>query len=1025
MTAKGKSRKKREAESELKKQGGGAGRSAGKNSVKAGGRGRTSSEKRKRGRKTAEKSAASRSLSAAPSSDPEKASFREELLLLLALSLSIFLFLSNLGLCGPVGDLLRDLQFGVFGLLGGLLPFVLFFTTALLLFAGEDQNSSRRLCAALLFLLFLGAFLQLTAGGGVAGKDIREIYEEGASGGVGGGAVGGGLALLLWQAAGQAGALFLLFMGMLFCLVYASGRPLLALFMGFSAGKVREAEEGIRRLSSASEAGRRTAPAPAAEREFTEIDLLQGEKTKPEGLPPEEKRSGEESEEKGILDSFRDFIRGEESKGKEDAAEDSSASSLRIKGLPQEESSRPTEEKRDQGGEKEKAEGGRKEIELPVLPGRRKRVQPAEDYLDSEPDYAKYGMWIEPEDDAWGHRGGMDEDAGPSLPLTEAAGPSGVRRRRARMDSKRRRGIRGSRSFPSVSDGADIAKEGAGTESVSEEELWIDEKEALSRELHAAAPDPVRLSEERDREKTEESRKAADPSPRETSESFGKEEREKLPRKGKEHSYHVPPLSFLKTGGAQGADSREEIERNALTLQKTLESFGVGVSVSDVSVGPAVTRYELQPEQGVKVSRIVSLSNDIKMRLAASDIRIEAPIPGKSAVGIEVPNRNSQTVYLGDILSSAEFRNAKMELSFGVGKDIEGKTVVTDIAKMPHLLIAGATGSGKSVSINTLIMSLIYRYSPEEVRMIMVDPKVVELQVYNGIPHLLIPVVTDPKKAAAALNWAVAEMSDRYKKFAEAGVRDLKGYNRRIAELGGDAAAEKLPKIVIIIDELADLMMVSAQEVEEAICRIAQLARACGMHLVIATQRPSVNVITGLIKANVPSRIAFAVSSGVDSRTIIDMNGAEKLLGKGDMLFFPQGIPKPVRVQGAFVSDQEVQDAVEYLKEHTESDYSEELSSSIENPLSGESRAESDRDELFREAGELVTEAEKASIGMLQRRFRIGFNRAARIMDQLSDYGVVGAEEGTKGRKVQMTKEEFLSFLSEREGESAEAGGRK
>ena len=1000
MTAKGKSRKKREAESELKRQAGGAGRSAGKNSVKAGGRGRTSSEKRKRGRKTAEKSAASRSLSAAPSSDPEKASFREELLLLLALSLSIFL-LSNLGLCGPVGDLLRDLQFGVFGLLGGLLPFVLFFTTALLLFAGEDQNSSRRLCAALLFLLFLGAFLQLTAGGGVAGKDIREIYEEGASGGVGGGAVGGGIALLLWQAAGQAGALFLLFMGMLFCLVYASGRPLLALLMGFSAGKVREAEEGIRRLSSASEAGRRTTPAPAAEREFTEIDLLQGEKTKPENLPPEEKRSGEESEEKGILDSFRDFIRGGESGEKEDAAENSAASSLRIKGLPQEESSRPTEEKRDQGGEKEKAEEGRKEIELPVLPGRRKRAQPAEDYLDSEPDYAKYGMWIEPEDDAWGHRGGADGDTGPSLPLTEAAGPSGVRRRRARMDSKRKRGIRGSRSFPSVSDGADISKEGAGTESVSEEELWIDEREALSRELHAAAPDPVRPSEERDREKTGESRKAADPSPREASESFGKEERGKPPRKGKEHSYHVPPLSFLKTGGAQGADSREEIERNALTLQKTLESFGVGVSVSDVSVGPAVTRYELQPEQGVKVSRIVSLSNDIKMRLAASDIRIEAPIPGKSAVGIEVPNRNSQTVYLGDILSSAEFRNAKMELSFGVGKDIEGKTVVTDIAKMPHLLIAGATGSGKSVSINTLIMSLIYRYSPEEVRMIMVDPKVVELQVYNGIPHLLIPVVTDPKKAAAALNWAVAEMSDRYKKFAEAGVRDLKGYNRRIAELGGDAAAEKLPKIVIIIDELADLMMVSAQEVEEAICRIAQLARACGMHLVIATQRPSVNVITGLIKANVPSRVAFAVSSGTDSRTILDENGAEKLLGRGDMLFKPIDENHPVRLQGSFISDDDVERIVNFIKAQADADYDDSFDPGDVPDNEGDfSDGEAGGDPLFEEAKALVIETQKASASMIQRRLSVGFNRATRLMEELEMAGVIGPAEGTKPRKV-------------------------
>ena len=481
--------------------------------------------------------------------------------------------------------------------------------------------------------------------------------------------------------------------------------------------------------------------------------------------------------------------------------------------------------------------------------------------------------------------------------------------------------------------------------------------------------------------------------------------------------YVFPPLSLLKRSHSQEEEKRSEIEKNAQTLKETLKSFGITVSISNVSVGPSVTRYELQPEQGVKLAKIVSLSNDIKMRLAAADIRIEAPIPGKSAVGIEVPNKNSQVVYLGDILSSPAFLENRMKLAFGVGKDIGGKVVVTDIAKMPHLLVAGATGAGKSVSINTLIMSILYRYSPEEVRMIMVDPKVVELQVYNGIPHLLIPVVTDPKKAAAALNWAVAEMTSRYKKFAAYGVRDLSGYNEKIRGLTEEEREKEglsvLPQILIIIDELADLMMVSASEVEDAIVRLTQLARACGMHLIIATQRPSVNVITGLIKANVPSRIAFSVSSGVDSRTIIDMNGAEKLLGKGDMLFFPQNLPKPIRVQGAFVSDEEVAKVTEFLKSQGEAEYNHSISKSLEKEATEETGgSQSDRDELFAEAGSLVIETDKASIGFFQRKFRIGFNRAARIMDQLAAEHVVGEEEGTKARKVLMNIEEFEELLS-------------
>ena len=482
--------------------------------------------------------------------------------------------------------------------------------------------------------------------------------------------------------------------------------------------------------------------------------------------------------------------------------------------------------------------------------------------------------------------------------------------------------------------------------------------------------------------------------------------------------YHTPPLSLLKRGKKTGGDSDAHLRATALKLEQTLQNFGVGVHVTNASCGPSVTRYELQPDQGVKVSKIVGLADDIKLNLAVADLRIEAPIPGKAAVGIEVPNSENTAVMLRDLLESAEFRNSKSPITFAVGKDIAGKVVVADIAKMPHLLVAGATGSGKSVCINTLIMSIIYKSDPDEVKLILVDPKVVELSVYNGIPHLMIPVVTEPKKAAGALNWAVAEMEKRYKLFAEYNVRDLKGFNARV-EKGetGEEIKKKLPQIVIIIDELADLMMVAPGEVEGAICRLAQLARAAGLHLILATQRPSVNVITGLIKANMPSRIAFSVSSGVDSRTIIDMNGAEKLLGKGDMLFYPSGYPKPVRVQGSFVSDKEVQDVVDYLiNKNGNASYNDELEEHMNSNIPADGTAApsetgDDRDTYFAEAGKLIIDKEKASIGMLQRMFKIGFNRAARIMDQLAEAGVVGPEEGTKPRKVLMTKEEFEEYL--------------
>ena len=490
-------------------------------------------------------------------------------------------------------------------------------------------------------------------------------------------------------------------------------------------------------------------------------------------------------------------------------------------------------------------------------------------------------------------------------------------------------------------------------------------------------------------------------------------------KKAEGKDYIFPPVTLLiKEQQTQSSGYEQYLKETALKLQQTLESFGVNVTITDISCGPSVTRYEMFPEQGTKVSKILSLTDDIKLNLAASDIRIEAPIPGKAAIGIEIPNKHNQTVHFRDLIESSTFKNFKSRLAFAVGKDIGGKTVVTDLAKMPHLLIAGATGSGKSVCINTLIMSILYKASPEEVKLIMVDPKMVELSIYNGIPHLLIPVVTDPKKASGALNWAVAEMTNRYKKFTETGVRNIEGYNKKVKELqkSGEIDPEtikKMPQIVIIIDELADLMMVAPGEVEDAIVRLSQLARAAGIHLVIATQRPSVNVITGLIKANVPSRIAFSVSSGVDSRTIIDMNGAEKLLGKGDMLFYPAGYSKPVRVQGAFISDSEISDVVEFLKENEDiAVYDTEVTEKIENKLNSAAISQ-EKDEYFEAAARFVIEKDKASIGMIQRMFKVGFNRAARIVDQLADAGIVGPEEGTKPRKVLMSSEQLEAYFEE------------
>ena len=485
-----------------------------------------------------------------------------------------------------------------------------------------------------------------------------------------------------------------------------------------------------------------------------------------------------------------------------------------------------------------------------------------------------------------------------------------------------------------------------------------------------------------------------------------------------DEAYEFPPIQLLAEGDRKGArGSKKAVAETATKLQKTLYSFGVSAKVENVSVGPAITRYELKPAEGVRVSKIANLADDIALSLAAETIRIEAPIPGKQAVGIEVPNKENEIVPLRDIIDCEAFKNHKSKLAFALGKDVAGEEVVADIAKMPHVLIAGATGSGKSVCINTLIASIIYKAKPSEVKLVMVDPKVVELSVYNGIPHLLIPVVTDPKKAAGALAWAVQEMVNRYSLFASKNVRDIKGYN---ASLEKEGEGHKLPQIVIIIDELSDLMMVSPKDVEDSICRLAQMARAAGMHLVIATQRPSVDVITGIIKANIPSRISFAVSSQVDSRTILDMAGAEKLLGKGDMLFYPAGAPKPTRIQGAFVSDKEVEKIVDFVKNNGEANYNDEILQQIENANSTDKEIDAQEeddntDPLLMEAIDVVVETGQASTSFIQRRFKVGYARAGRIIDQMEERGVISGFQGSKPREVLMSKErwEELKMSSE------------
>ena len=932
---------------------------------------------------------------------------RGEVIPLFLALFAVLLLLSNFGLCGALGTVLRDVQLGLFGGLGLVFPLLL---CGIVIYRALTEDKSRALgktVALPLTYLLVIALVHLAQG--EEGGNFAFLYAAKR----GGGALGGLLSEALSGLLGPIGAGLILLVGLILCLSYITEKSFVSM-MQRESGKVyaRAKEDFDKRREARREERARHRELLSAEIEehLAQLESERGKREETEEYrfeEPEQEKPVRESAWENVLSAFHATRREVLAEAnEEETQEDLPREVIRTELLSDWESrsharreSAPEELPPVLRFSKPEAEEEEEPVEVPD----------PDHYADGDPMLLAA---LRRADEIL-----KRDDTVPTAPVATVTEPPTEPPRESAETYTEAEPERYEVFAYEEETVEDTALALAAAELREEKLAKIEKSESAEWNAEEEAPHSIEIAEAdarpalsfRREEAAPLRQQRSEPKPQATRPAAVK--REHVPKQ-----YKTPPLELLEKGKEKRQEGDFEYRSTALKLEETLHNFGVDVKVTNFSCGPAVTRYELLPAQGVKVGRIVALADDIKLSLAAADIRIEAPIPGKSAVGIEVPNRENNTVYLRDLLESERFKKANGKLNFAVGKDIAGQTVVTDIAKMPHLLIAGATGSGKSVCINTLIMSILYRYRPEEVQLIMIDPKVVELSVYNGIPHLLIPVVTDPKKAAGALNWAVAEMTDRYRKFAETGVRDLRGYNERIraAAASGSVPPEDLPKplpqLVIIIDELADLMMVSKNEVEEAICRIAQLARAAGMHLVIATQRPSVNVITGLIKANIPSRIAFAVSSGIDSRTILDGVGAEKLLGKGDMLFFPQGIPKPVRVQGAFVSDQEVQKAVEYIRqEDLPLAYSEEVEDKI--LRSGETKetqtVDSGRDPLFFQAGRFVIEKNKASIGNLQRMFKIGFNRAARIMDQLAAAGVVGEEQGTKPRELLMSIEEF------------------
>ena len=901
----------------------------------------------------------------------------------------VILFCCNFGIIGPVGNAISGVLFGIFGFTAYIAPIVIFLAVAFW-FANEGNPTAvRKMIAGVVLFLMLGVICDLIAriAGSMEQYDIKLLYTNCSTGKKGGGILAGSICYLLLHYLETVGTVLVVLLCSVISLILVTERSFL--------NSMRNGGDRIRELSR-EDAVRR--------RENAQIRRQE-----------QEERNSQREEARRIREEER-RIREEERRLRAEEKENEQI----LNAIPRREK-KVSGVMMDTSLKKQEAQpvGRREDIHEIVYEEDAQEIPVVEETRVTSSDFDKIkvtGM----------HQVTMQETAAEEpyeeIPVEEVTSAATFKKPFERRESWQEEAALLTPQAESIR----IHKEDIPEpveEPVTEWQSSSDMRQ-LQPETEPVVREPAETA-------TAESRirpKITAPEPPKGNSLAEDQIHKDIAKAAKQPpaEYRIPPLSLLQKGKAATGDSSRELKETAMRLQQTLNTFGVKVTITDISQGPSVTRYELQPEQGVKVSKIVGLADDIKLNLAATDIRIEAPIPGKAAIGIEVPNKENMTVALRDLLESKEFQEFNSNIAFAVGKDIAGKTVVADIAKMPHMLIAGATGSGKSVCINTLIMSILYKAHPDDVKLIMVDPKVVELSVYNGIPHLLIPVVTDPKKASAALHWGVSEMEDRYRKFADYNVRDLKGYNKKIETMPvpeGEEAPKKMPQIVIIVDELADLMMVCPGEVEESICRLAQLARAAGIHLIIATQRPSVDVITGLIKANMPSRVAFSVSSGVDSRTILDMNGAEKLLGKGDMLFYPQGYSKPARVQGAFVSDKEVSDVVDYLKNqalgNTYSNYAEDIEEKIKNIGSsgGSSGSGSgggnDRDEYFEEAARFIIDKDKASIGMLQRVLKIGFNRAARIMDQLCEYGVVGEEEGTKPRKVLMSMEQFEQLLEE------------
>ena len=906
----------------------------------------------------------------------------DEIKLIVILAVSILVLLSVFGIGGRVGNKAADIFFGLFGVMAYALPFLLFIGSAFHISNRGSSLARLKLGAAIVFSMMIMALFALSDPSFDGSMALIDGYLNSAASKSGGGIIGCTVCWLLFNAFGRVGTTVILICIMLIAAVIITGKRLFVclghliasscstLAANFAAWREKRAEERLFQADSAEDNDSileddedfevpETEPDPKPTRKTVpNIIIHKSDSAKPRKEPPESSGSSETP---------------------------APADSNPIPAIPLTESSDVS----------------------PAAAAAEETVTASDirPFTDEQLNTYDHGQTVKPlriqipefmkptvlsPDDLNLEIEGLPEEM--SEEGTEHIEPEPIKAETIEPEPIQTNELLSDTSEQNIVEEIDISK-------------ILSEIPKKSSEVSGSRTASARFS------RTTESEAKSDPAVSDSDEplEITEEEIEK---------YEFPPLDLLDQGrGSTNQQTASSLKQTALKLQQTFESFGVGVQVTNVSCGPAVTRYELQPDQGVKVSRIVSLSDDIKLNLAVADIRIEAPIPGKAAVGIEVPNTHKEMVHLRDLLESDKCKQSKSKLAFAVGKDIGGQTVVADIEKMPHLLIAGATGSGKSVCINTIIMSILYRADPNEVKMIMIDPKVVELNVYNGLPHLLIPVVTDPKKAAGSLNWAVNTMMERYNKFAEIGAKDLKSYNARVENLPYESEQhKKMPQIIIIIDELADLMMVAQSEVEDAICRLAQLARAAGIHLVIATQRPSVNVITGLIKANVPSRIAFSVSSGVDSRTILDMNGAEKLLGNGDMLFYPQGMQKPVRVQGAFVSENEISRVTDFIKAHLTSQpvYSETIKKSIETASisSPSGSSGSDKDVYFEEAGRFIIEKDKASIGMLQRVYKIGFNRAARIMDQLCEAGVVGPEIGTKPRQIKMTMEEFETYLN-------------